>query len=61
MLDFVTIIRFEDVFYPYQNQGLSVIFSWIFLDEYHHCYRSLRDWLAPAMAEKAGIKAPSQG
>ena len=31
MLDFVTIIRFEDVFYPYQNQGLSVIFSWIFL------------------------------
>lgn len=26
MLDFVTIIRFEDVFYPYQNQGLSVIF-----------------------------------
>ncbi|ETA74370.1 APC family permease [Ligilactobacillus equi] len=31
LLDFVTIISFENIFYPYQNQGLSVVISWIFL------------------------------
>ena len=29
--DFVTIISFENIFYPFQNQGLSVVISWIFL------------------------------
>ena len=31
LLDFVTIISFENIFYPFQNQGLSVVVSWIFL------------------------------
>lgn len=31
LLDFVTIISFENIFYPFQNQGLSVVISWIFL------------------------------
>ena len=31
MLDFVTIISFKDMLYPFQNQGLSVVISWIFL------------------------------
>lgn len=31
LLTFVTVIGFENIFYPFQNQGLSVIFSWIFL------------------------------
>ncbi|KRL67607.1 APC family permease [Companilactobacillus versmoldensis] len=31
MIDFVTIISFENIFYPFQNQGLSVVISWIFL------------------------------
>lgn len=30
-LVFVTVIGFENIFYPFQNQGLSVVFSWIFL------------------------------
>lgn len=31
LLDFVTIISFENIFYPFQNQGLSVVISWIFM------------------------------
>ena len=31
LLDFVTIISFENIFYPFQNQGLSVVVSWIFM------------------------------
>ena len=31
LIDFVTIISFENIFYPFQNQGLSVVVSWIFL------------------------------
>lgn len=31
LLTFVTVIGFENIFYPFQNQGLSVVFSWIFL------------------------------
>lgn len=31
LIDFVTIISFENIFYPFQNQGLSVVISWIFL------------------------------
>lgn len=31
LIDFVTIISFESIFYPFQNQGLSVVISWIFL------------------------------
>lgn len=31
MLDFVTIISFKDMLYPFQSQGLSVVISWIFL------------------------------
>jgi amino acid transporter len=31
LLTFTTIVGFEDVIYPFQNQGLSVIFSWIFM------------------------------
>ncbi|KRM92013.1 APC family permease [Liquorilactobacillus cacaonum] len=31
LLDFVTIISFENIFYPFQNQGLSVVVSWVFL------------------------------
>jgi uncharacterized protein YybS (DUF2232 family) len=31
MLDYVTIIGFEDIFFPFQNQGLSVVISWLFL------------------------------
>ena len=31
LFDFVTIIGFEDIMYPFQNQGLSVIISWIFM------------------------------
>ena len=31
LLDFVTIISFENIFYPFQNQGLSVVISWLFL------------------------------
>ncbi|WKF84322.1 APC family permease [Lacticaseibacillus pantheris] len=31
LLVFVTVIGFENILYPFQNQGLSVIFSWIFL------------------------------
>lgn len=31
LLTFVTVIGFENILYPFQNQGLSVIFSWIFL------------------------------
>ena len=27
LLDFVTIISFENIFYPFQNQGLSVVVS----------------------------------
>ncbi|GAJ26517.1 amino acid transporter [Liquorilactobacillus sucicola DSM 21376 = JCM 15457] len=30
-LDFVTIIGFDDILYPLQNQGLSVVFTWIFM------------------------------
>ena len=31
LIDFVTIISFENIFYPFQNQGLSVVISWVFL------------------------------
>jgi len=31
LLVFVTVIGFENIFYPFQNQGLSVVLSWIFL------------------------------
>ncbi len=31
MVGFVTIIGFDDILYPLQNQGLSVVFSWIFM------------------------------
>lgn len=31
LIDFVTIISFENIFYPFQDQGLSVVISWIFL------------------------------
>ncbi|WP_461214902.1 APC family permease [Lacticaseibacillus sp. GG6-2] len=31
LLTFTTIVGFEDVIYPFQNQGLSVVFSWIFM------------------------------
>lgn len=31
LLTFVTVIGFENILYPFQNQGLSVIFSWIIL------------------------------
>ena len=31
MIGFVTIIGFDDILYPLQNQGLSVVFSWIFM------------------------------
>ena len=31
LIDFVTIISFENIFYPFQNQGLCVVVSWIFL------------------------------
>lgn len=30
-LDFVTIIGFDDLLYPLQNQGLSVVFTWVFM------------------------------
>ncbi|AUJ31876.1 MAG: APC family permease [Liquorilactobacillus nagelii] len=30
-LDFVTIIGFDDILYSLQNQGLSVVFTWIFM------------------------------
>ncbi|WP_281164604.1 APC family permease [Liquorilactobacillus sicerae] len=30
-LDFVTIIGFDDILYPLQNQGLSVVFTWVFM------------------------------
>ncbi|MCI1987556.1 MAG: APC family permease [Lactobacillus sp.] len=30
-LTFTTIVGFEDVIYPFQNQGLSVVFSWLFM------------------------------
>lgn len=31
LLTFVTVIGFDDIIYPFQNQGLSVVFSWIFM------------------------------
>lgn len=31
LLTFITVIGFEDLVYPFQNQGLSVVFSWIFM------------------------------
>lgn len=31
LLTFVTVIGFEDLVYPFQNQGLSVVFSWVFM------------------------------
>ena len=31
LLTFVTVIGFEDLVYPFQNQGLAVVFSWIFM------------------------------
>ena len=31
MVGFVTIICFDDILYPLQNQGLSVVFTWIFM------------------------------
>lgn len=31
LLVFVTVIGFENILYPFQNQGLSVVFSWVFL------------------------------
>ena len=30
LLVFVTVIGFENILYPFQNQGLSVVFSWVF-------------------------------
>lgn len=31
LLDFVTIVGFDDILYPLQNQGLSVVFSWLLM------------------------------
>lgn len=31
LLTFVTVIGFDDIIYPFQNQGLSVVLSWIFM------------------------------
>lgn len=31
LLDFVSIIAFDDLLYPLQSQGLSVIFTWVFM------------------------------
>lgn len=31
LLTFVTVIGFDDIIYPFQNQGLAVVFSWILM------------------------------
>ncbi len=31
LLTFVTVIGFDDIIYPFQNQGLSVVLSWTFM------------------------------
>lgn len=30
-LDFVVIVGFDDILYPLQNQGLSVVFNWVLI------------------------------
>lgn len=31
LLVFITVIGFENIFYPFQNQGLSVVINWVIL------------------------------
>ena len=31
LMDFVTVIGFDDIIYNFQNQGMAVVFSWIVL------------------------------
>ena len=31
LLVFITVIGFENIFYPFQNQGLSVVVNWVIL------------------------------